>query len=123
MNEKIVKQWIDKLKKFAKQPSYLHLRFPMFMEGMGGNMYSPEGILCEMHASEGLGKWSPEIDPKDKKMRGYTSYDGSQMVAPESVLKWIGITAATMSEMRRANGENGIDGAISFVEQLIEKNG
>lgn len=116
-----MKQWIAELKKFSQQPSYLHLRFPMFAEGMSGDMFSPEGILCEIHAKEGLGKWLPEKDPKSKTLRGHISYDGRQNVAPDSVLNWVGISAAKMSEMRRQHGENGLQGAIDFIEQLIKK--
>lgn len=120
MNKKIVNDWIAELKKFSKQERYNHLLFPMFMEGSKGPMYSPEGILCEMHLKAGLGKWLPEKDPKSVQLRSHLSYDGSTNVAPDSVLKWVGISGAKMSEMRRANGENGIEAAISYIESLVK---
>lgn len=119
MDKKIVTEWISALKKYAKEAEpCVHLRFPMFMESVKGDMLSPEGVLCTMHMKAGLGKWLPEHG-EEKKLRGYTSYDGSQMVAPASVLKWIGLSAATMSEMRRANGEEGFAGAIKYLEGLL----
>lgn len=119
MNAKLVKEWISELKKYAKEAeSCRHLRFPMFMESVMGDMLSPEGVLCNMHAKAGLGKWLP-TEGEDKKLRGCTFYDGSSMVAPESVLKWIGLSGATTSEVRRANGEHGFEGAIKYLEALL----
>jgi hypothetical protein len=133
MNKAVVKQWLAEMKAFSQNPSYLHLRFPMFMESAQGDLLSPEGILCQMHAKAGLGKWEsghavpldeeedeePKTKPKGKKLRGNLSYDGSYQVAPDSVLKWVGISAATMSEVRRANGEGGFSATVKYVEALL----
>lgn len=120
MNVKLIKEWISELKKYAQEAeSCRHLRFPMFMESVVGDMFSPEGVLCVMHAKAGLGKWLP-TEGEDKKLRGNTYYDGSAHVAPESVLKWVGLAGAIMSEMRRANGEQGFEGAIKYLEGLID---
>lgn len=120
MNKPIVIQWIDALKEFKKVDQCRHLRFPMFIESMSGDLLSPEGVLCNLHAKAGLGKWLPEEGSEGgKRLRGCVHYDFSYDVAPESVLKWVGLPASTLSEVRRANGNDGFDGAIRYLEALL----
>ena len=120
MNKKIVKDWITELKAFAKLSSSRHLRFPMFMESTIGDLLSPEGILCNLHMKAGLGKWLPE-EGEGKKLRGCIFYDNSIHVAPDSVLKWVGISASVMCQVRSVNGDSGFEGVIKLLNQWLEE--
>jgi hypothetical protein len=84
MKKDIVKKWIAELKKFTKQDECLHLRFPMRMESAKGDLYSPEGLLCELHSVEtgGKTKWQPEKPEKKGQLRGYMTYLGEAHFSP-----------------------------------------
>jgi hypothetical protein len=117
MNDKILKLWIKELKAFAKEPQTRHLQFPMRMESVIGDLLSPEGILCNLHSKETGTKWFPEPSEKGQ-LRGYLTYCDSQLVAPEEVLEWIGISDGGMSAVRRQYSEGKMDGLLKYLESL-----
>lgn len=120
MNKKIIKDWIAELEAFSKLSSSRHLRFPMFMESTIGDLLSPEGILCNMHMKAGLGKWLPE-KAEGKILRGPVFYDNQIHSAPESVLKWVGISASTMCHIHRENADGGFEAVIKLINQWLEE--
>lgn len=118
MNKPIIKKWITELKKFLKEPTYKRLLFPMRMESAKGDLYSPEGILCELHAQETKSKWLPEKPEVKGQLRGHLFYFKSIDSAPKEVLDWVGISGSQMSTIRTLNGEGSFEKVISHLEGL-----
>lgn len=112
---KIIKKWLDKLKEFAKEPSYKQIRFPMKVDSMKGILYSPEGLLCELHSVDTKTKWTPE--PEDGKLASYLFYFEKSLSCPDQVLNWAGISAAEMSKIRMKNSDGGFDAVIKYLEE------
>ena len=117
MNQKVLKQWIAELKIWAKKSTLYHLRFPLRMESVIGDLVSPEGVLCLLHSKETGTKWTPEPEEKGQ-LRSSLWYFDETLGTPKKVLEWAGLTSGLMCNIRRINDEQGFEGVIKHLESL-----
>lgn len=139
MNKTIKEKWIANIEAFLEKPSYLRLIFPMKICSSQGEMFSPLGLLCQLHVDETKSNWdvikdiqedeSLEEEEKPKKTKKkfdntnrldtITGYKGSNLIPPEEVLKWAGIDTTFCSKISRLSDEEGFNGVIKFLKENL----
>lgn len=118
VKKEVLSLWIKSVQSFTEEPSYLQLRFPMRIESAKGDMWSPEGLLCDIHSKETVTEWLPKEPARKGRMREYINYFGSSLTCPQEVLDWAGMTQSQMANVRRVNSEKGFEGVVEYLKTL-----
>lgn len=103
MNAKIKELWLKALRSgdYKQARNYLQR----------GERFCCLGVLCDLHAKAGLGRWNDDL------------YDGEDKVLPRAIQDWAGLgEAEPTAEGKTLSGLNDDGASFEQIADIIERN-